>query len=76
MLHKIIDWLAYKLHIKKREEFDALQTMIDLLPTIYGAAMLLGIASALKLPALPWYDRLWYWIKWQVRRARSTLIGY
>jgi len=76
MLHRIVDWLGYKLHIKKYTTDTLLQDLIGIVIAISVTTILLKTIAEMKLPPLPWYKRLWYWLKFKACMARATIIGY
>jgi len=75
MLHKVIDWIGYKLHLKK-------YTMDDVACDLAGiiiAVCMASLAERILADAygeLPWYGRLWWRLTDTLFQARIIFIGY
>jgi len=79
MLHKIVTWILVGLRLRKRlPSKPALETLMDLLPLIFATTIILGALQWLwpEKIHIPWYRRLWYWLKAKTRRVRAVVIGY
>ena len=79
MLRRITTWVLIKLHLKKRfPSKPAIETLLDLLPLIYVASLIVGAVKWLCPEGIhiPWYRQWWYILRFRLRRLRAVLIGY
>jgi len=79
MIHRIVDWFLYILHLKKRPIGKlAIESLIDILPIVIAAGIIVGAVKSLKLdlPIKPWYKRYWFRIKHTIRHYRMVIVGY
>jgi len=76
VLRRIVEWILYKLGIKKRK--GAVEAIIDLLPIVLGIMVIVSafrwLAADLPRPSL--WQRMKYWFKYRLLRFRSIAIGY
>ena len=77
MIRRFAEWLLNVLGIRKRVRKSALECLMDVLPVVYTAAILVGIVKQFgPFPLLPWYKRLWFRIKRIFQRTRMVVVGY
>ena len=78
MLHQIITWILIGLRLKRPTKKFKVETLMDLLPLLFATTIILGAVKWLwpEKIHIPWYRRLWYWLKAKTRRVRAVVIGY
>ena len=67
MLRRFVNWILVLLHLRDRkEERPALQQLLDLVPVIFTAVILIGFFNSLPKPEpieLAWYRKLLQWFR-------------
>ncbi|KKL65812.1 hypothetical protein LCGC14_2151210 [marine sediment metagenome] len=77
MIRRFVEWLLGVLGIKTRIRKPALESLLDLLPIIYAATVVIGIVNWFgPFPKLKWHRRLLRWLSWNLQKTRRVLIGY
>ena len=78
MIHKIIDWLGYKLHIKKYTMNNLTQDLIGIVIGVCISTLALKTIAEIEaeIKLLPWYIRLWFWLGDKAGMIRIKVIGY
>jgi len=77
VLRKIINWLLYTLGLKEREHKDAIVSLMDIIPLMFGMIAIIGAVKSLgPFHKQPWRRRILFEVKLFFRRSRVILIGY
>ena len=78
MIRKALRYLAIKFKIvEKPPEKDAITTLTELIPIIFGAGIMVALVKQLGLQiGIPWYMKAWLKFKYYCRYARIVVIGY
>lgn len=79
MLKRIVDWLLYTLHLKKRPVGKSgLETLMDILPYIFAVTLMVDIVNRFNIPKLElsWYERALLVVKQSFNKLRVAVVGY
>lgn len=79
MLKKLVDWILYSLHLKERPpKQTAMESLLDLVPTIFAVGCMVMIAKELAPHMKPISRRQRFNIKlkMKLRKWRYKFIGY
>jgi len=77
MIRRLVEWLLDVLGIKRRVRKPTLECLLDVLPAVYAATVIIRVVKQFgPFPPLPQYRRILYSLKRSLRRTRMVVVGY